>query len=143
MLTAVALATVLAASPTKSTSSFDAKLDVGALVGSGWYVPQTRDQMMVALSNARGTFLIGNETLKWDPMLNATPIVGAWVLAANSNGYDQAMLITSGALQLIGSMVALKRLLLDEEAVTPVGWQLTISPIVAGQLGVGVRLTNF
>lgn len=140
MLTAVALATVLAAAPTKS---FDARLDVGALVGSGWYVPQTREQMMVALSNARGTFLIGNETLKWDPMLNATPVVGAWMMASVSNGYDQAMLITSGALQLIGSMVALKRLLLDEAAQTPVGWQLTISPIVAGQLGVGVRVTNF
>lgn len=138
---AVALISILAASP-KTTSSFDTRLDVGALVGSGWYVPQTKDQMMVALYNARGTFL-GTEQLQFNPMLNATPVVGAWVMAANTVGYDQAMLITSGALQLLGTAVALKRWLFDELETPQVGWQLTISPIVAGQLGVGLRLTNF
>lgn len=142
---ALALTTVLASSPQPArTVSLSAKLDVGALVGSGWYVPQTKDQMMLALFNARDSFLVG-DALRFDPMLHSTPVVGAWVMAADARGYDQAMLITSGALQLLGTVVAIKRLLLDEsDGVTPpVGPQLTISPIVAGQLGVGVRLTNF
>lgn len=108
-------------------------------MGSGWYVPQTRRQMMLALDSLRGT-----EALRFDPVLNSTPVVGAWVMAANARGYDQAMLITSGALQLMGVLVGLKRLLLDEHGFErPVGPQLTISPIVGGQLGLSVRLTNF
>lgn len=138
----IALATALASSPAQAPS-FDAKLDVGGLVGAAWYVPQAREQMMVALYNARGTFLLGNEQLQLNPMLNATPVVGAWLMAADARGYDQAMLITTGALQLLGTAVALKRWLLDEPAVAPTGMQLTISPIVAGQFGLGMRLTNF
>lgn len=139
---ALALVTTLAASPTP-TVSLSARLDVGGLLGSGWYVPQTREQMLLALNGARDG-LLGTPALGFDPLLNSTPVVGAWAMAVNARGYDQAMLITSGALQLMGVLVALKRLVFDDSAFAkPVGPQLTFSPIVGGQLGVSVRLTNF
>lgn len=139
---AFALVTALAASPTQ-TVSLSARLDVGALVGSGWYVPQTREQMMLALNGARDS-LLGTQVMRFDPVLNSTPVVGAWVMATSARGYDQAMLITSGALQLMGVLVSLKRLLLEENGFAkPVGPQLSFSPIVGGQLGISVRLTNF
>lgn len=139
---ALALATALASSPTP-TVSLSAQLDVGGLLGSGWYVPQTREQMLLALNGARDG-LLGTPLMRFDPVLNSTPVVGAWAMAVTARGYDQAMLITSGALQLMGVLVALKRLLLDENGFArPVGPQLTFSPIVGGQLGLSVRLTNF
>lgn len=139
---ALALATALASSPTQ-TVTLSAQLDVSGMLASGWYVPQTHEQMMLALNGARDS-LLGTQLMRFDPVLNSTPVVGAWVMAADARGYDQAMLITSGALQLMGMLVGLKRLLFDDAAFAkPVGPQLTVSPIVGGQLGLSVRLTNF
>ena len=79
---ALALATTLAASPTQ-TVSLSAQLDVGALVGSGWYVPQTKEQMLLALDVARDG-LLGAQVVRFDPVLNSTPVAGAWVMAVNA-----------------------------------------------------------
>lgn len=140
-----ALLLVLAAAPAQ-TPKLEPKLDVGGMVGAAWYVPQTKQQMMFALNNARGSFF-GNEPLEFDAMVNSMPVVGPWMMATDVRGFDQAMLVTTGAIQLLGTAVALKRLILEEESgelgAKPVGPQITISPIVAGQLGVGLRITNF
>jgi hypothetical protein len=141
----IALLTVLAAAPMQ-TQTIEARLDVGGMVGAAWYVPQTKQQMMFALNNARGSFF-GNEPLAFDAMVNSMPVVGPWMMASDVNGFDRAMLVTTGAIQLLGTAVALKRLILDESTgefgAKPVGPQITISPIVAGQLGIGLRITNF
>jgi hypothetical protein len=143
MVTALLL--VLAAAP-RQTQTIEARLDVGGMVGAAWYLPQTKQQMMFALENARGSFF-GNEPLALEAMVNSMPVVGPWVMATEANGFDRAMLVTTGAIQLLGTAVALKRLILDEHTgefgAKPLGPQITISPIVAGQIGLGLRITNF
>ena len=70
---------------------------------------------------------------------------GGPMLRANTAGEDRAMLITTAALQLLGTTVALKRLFLESGSNSPPANepQITFSPIVNGQLGIAVRVTGF
>jgi hypothetical protein len=107
-------------------------------------VPQTRRSLLLAIDNAKGTFL-GDENVSFSTAANAVPIVGPLLMLGDAAGEDRAMLITTAALQMLGTGVALKRLLLESgaDAAAPTGPELTFSPIVAGQLGFAVRLTGF
>ncbi|MFT3709107.1 MAG: hypothetical protein QM817_15790 [Archangium sp.] len=137
-------ATLLAAAPSTSHTELRMRLDVGGLVGASWYVPQTRRSLLLALDNAKGSFF-GPETIQLSTTVNAVPIVGPLLMLNGAAGEDRAMLITTAALQLLGTTVALKRLVLETGVNDKPhsGPELTFSPIVAGQLGFAVRLTGF
>lgn len=137
-----ALVTMLTAASPVSLLTDNTRLDVGGLVGAAWYVPQGRQSMMLALDNAKGHFF-GSEELHFDAMVNAMPVVGPLRMATTAEGLDQAVLVTTGALQLLGTAVALERLLSGDSEEKIAGPRITLSPIVAGQLGLGLRVTHF
>jgi hypothetical protein len=137
-------ATLLAAAPSTGHTELQMRLDVGGLVGASWYVPQTRRTLLLALDNAKGSFF-GDESIQLSTTAQAVPILGPLLMLNGAAGEDRAMLITTAALQMLGTGVALKRLFLETGVNTqkPTGPELTFSPIVAGQLGFAVRLTGF
>lgn len=142
MLLALAAATMLSAAPSTTHGEFRMRLDVGGLVGAGWYVPQTRRSMLLALESV----VADDRSLTLSTAFDAMPIVGPlMMLRANTAGEDRAMLITTAALQLLGTTVALKRLFLESGSNSPPANepQITFSPIVNGQLGIAVRVTGF
>ncbi|MBL8912780.1 MAG: hypothetical protein JNM17_18955 [Archangium sp.] len=138
-------ATLLAAAPTSGHTEFRMRLDVGGLVGSAWYVPQTRKSMLLAMNNAKDSFF-GDANLSVSTAVGAMPIVGPLMLLKTTDlGEDRALLITTAAMQLLGTTIALKRLILESGVNEPPvnEPQITFSPIVNGNLGFAVRITGF
>lgn len=127
--------------------ALQAKLDVGGLLGASWYVAPGRSQIEAAWVNAKGS-LFGTSPLDGEALLLAAPVIGPWMVAHRDGQLDlgdRAMLLTSGALQLLGVSVSVWRLAMEEGGGvgTEAGPVLSLSPIAGGRLGVSVRLTGF
>lgn len=127
-------------------SALETKLDVGGLLGASWYVAPGRSQIEAAWLNAKGS-LFGAAPLDGEALLLAAPVIGPWMVAHRDPQLDlgdRALLVTSGALQLLGLSVSAWRLANDEGGVAAEsGPTLSLSPIAGGRLGLSVRLTGF
>lgn len=154
----VVLATVLSALPAVSfapevapppnvrvaAGGFQVRLDLAGLVGASWFVPQGRARIEAVLLNARGS-LRGEHPLDFDGVLLAAPGVGPLLLAAREGplgAEERALLIASGALQLVGLSLGATALA-SGEGLAPRGPVLSFSPIAGGRLGLSLRLTGF
>lgn len=132
----------------ESRRALETKLDLGGLLGASWYVAPARTQIQAAWENAKGS-LLGDGALDGQALLLATPVVGPWMVAQRDgslDGADRALLVTSGALQLLGLSVGAWRLAQEDgPAVSSSerGPVLSVSPIAGGRLGLSVQLTGF
>lgn len=136
-----------AATVSTSRRPMETKLDVGGLLGASWYVAPARSQIEAAWVNAKGS-LFGTAPLDGEALLLAAPVIGPWMVAHRDVQLDlgdRALLVTSGALQLLGLSVSAWRLATEEGGgVTGAqGPVLSLSPIAGGRLGLSVRLTGF
>jgi hypothetical protein len=127
--------------------ALETKLDLGGLLGASWYVAPARSQIQAAWENAKGT-LLGEGPLDGQTLLLAAPVVGPWMVAQRDgslDGADRALLVTSGALQLLGLSLGAWRLAQDQApsvSSADRGPVLSVSPVAGGRLGLSVQLTG-
>lgn len=127
--------------------ALETKLDLGGLLSASWYVAPARSQIQAAWETTKGS-LLGAGQLDGQALLLATPVVGPWMVAQRDgslDGADRALLLTSGALQLLGLSVGAWRLAQEPGpgvSSADCGPVLSVSPIAGGRLGLSVQLTG-
>lgn len=145
LLVATLLASTPAAPAPVVRTGVQWQLDVGGLLGSAWYVPESRVHLEAALDASRGLW---RTTTGVDAMAfaYASPVVGSFLAASDaSSDFVRAMLVTSGLLQGLGLTVLTWRLLADAPPsnLVQAGPTVSLSPIAAGGLGLSLRLTGW
>ena len=146
MLTLLAT-TLLAAAPAPvvvTRAELRWQLDAGGMVGSVWYLPETRAHLEDALAESRGlwrtTTGIDARTFAY-----AAPVVGSFLAATDANNaLTRGLLMTSGVLQALGLAVFSYRWFIESPSpIVHTGPTLSVSPLAAGGLGLSVRLTGW